>query len=392
MIFKQLALLLLLLFEFAHATPVPFENSLSVYSLNNTSIQNNNGSSEDRLSSDVVNLLVAINKRINENHDDQHADEHGADGDHGDSHSDTESHGNNNEHGETGEHGNGAHGEHHVPPPSFQLSKHTFSYKPEGFEMFSRSAGLKKTIVGFKYPTTDSYDRFLIRVRFHGYDEYATNKMKINKTDENYIVLKEFIDAQYVVCVTLFSSSGLPQYPPISTSDMCMDLTIGKSHPIGGHHSSTGLLSPLLVAVAAVLLFIIAVGNSIIRCLHKRNEKKEKQREREDRNKEHDKLSKSPTEKRFDSALNDPNFIPKWQAAAFLCRLVENDSRIELNEINNLIYYANKAYQRDHDETDEKSRNKAESPRNINSLDTVKHLLNDKPWLKNESPKFYLKQ
>ena len=389
MIFKHFGLLLLILFEFIYTTPVPFEKNVSIHNLNKTSIQIHNGSSEDILNNDVVNLLVAINKRINENHDqveshgeNQDTDEHSTN--HGEGHESNSEHSENGDHGD-GEHGNGGHGAHHVPPPSYQLNKHTFSYKPEGFEMFSRNAGLKKTIAGFKYPTINNYDRFIIRVRFHGYDEYATNKMKINKTDENYIILKEFIDAQYVVCVTLFSSSGLPEYPPISTSDMCMDLTIGPSHPIGGHHSSTGLLSPLLVAVAAVLLFIIAVGNSIMRCLHKRKQKKEKEAEKEGEG--HGKLSKSPTEKRFDSVFNDPNFIPKWQAAAFMCRLVENDSRIELNELNNLIYYANKAYQRDHDENEHRN-----SPYNIKSLDTVNHLLNDKPWLRNESPKFYLKQ
>jgi hypothetical protein len=30
-------------------------------------------------------------------------------------------------------------------------------------------------------------------------------------------MLKKFPDAEYIICVTLFSSSGLPIYPPIAT-------------------------------------------------------------------------------------------------------------------------------------------------------------------------------
>lgn len=160
------------------------------------------------------------------------------------------------------EHGSNS-GGHHVPPPSYQLQLHMYSYKPEGFSLFQREAGLQKILVGFNYDIVSHYDRYVIRVRYHGHEEYSTNKMKINRTEPNQLLLKNFLDAQYIVCVTLFSSSGLTEYPPLSTSDMCIDVSAGEPVPIGGHHSTTGLLSPLLLAVAAILLFIIAVGTRI---------------------------------------------------------------------------------------------------------------------------------
>lgn len=179
-------------------------------------------------------------------------------------------------HGASAEHGSSEdHGEHHVPPPSFQLQPHLYTYKPDGFIMYSRSVGLKRILVGFNYTTQDYYDSYIIRIRFHGQDEFATNRTKLNRSESNELILNRFLDAQYIVCVTLFSSSGLPQYTPLSTSDMCMDIVEGEPAHIGGHHSTTGLLSPLLLAVAAVLLLIIIIGQNI-KDIHLEKVKKEK--------------------------------------------------------------------------------------------------------------------
>lgn len=110
--------------------------------------------------------------------------------------------------------------------------------------------------------------------RYHGHEEYATNQFIINMTGPNTLLLKKFPDAAYIICVTLFSSSGSADYPPISTSDMCVDLTVGEVHPPGGHHSVTGLLSPLLLAVAAVLLAIIIIITYIKEAVRERRKKK----------------------------------------------------------------------------------------------------------------------
>jgi hypothetical protein len=347
-----------------------------------------------------------------------------------------------------GEHKSDGDSHHHVPPPSYQLQLHLYNYKPDTFHMFGEEIGIKTFVVGFTYTKQDHYDRFIIRVRFHGHEDYTTNKIKINKTDTNQLVLKNFIEASYIICVTLFSSSGLPDYPPLSTSDMCMDLTVGESHPIGGHHSSTGLLSPLLLAVAFVLLFIITVGTKIKKSYLKRLKKKKAENKKkrlsaavssetnEPKNDEKishnpaansvaerrpSKMAKSPTEQRLDYILNkdkeeeeDNRYDPKWYAAAQKNKIVNSSStyadfsqardyskrRIQRP---NIIYenrdYDNEGY--DYEDDDDESdyeyyddENGLEMrdfndneirQRKITSLQTLSHVLDNKPWLQNQS-------
>jgi hypothetical protein len=215
-----------------------------------------------------------------------HGSDHGSSNSHGSANTHVSDNGSSNAHGSSNSgsshssehgsanndssHGSSSHGgehsgngDHHVPPPSYQLQPHSYSYKPEGFEMFQEPAGIKRIIVGFRYPTLTNYDRYVFRVRFHGQSEFSTNKMKLNRTGRNQLLLNKFEDAQYIVCVTLFSGSGLPNYPPVSTSDMCLDIFFGEAPHIGGHHASSGLLSPLLVAVAFVLHAYICIGTWI---------------------------------------------------------------------------------------------------------------------------------
>jgi hypothetical protein len=268
------------------------------------------------------------------------------------------------DHGEAHHKTGGHDGGHHVPPPSWQLDPHTYTYKPEGFELSIEEIGLRTYLVSMEYPVVDEYDRYIIRVRFHGHEEFATSKMKVNRTDANELVLKNFLEASYVVCVSLFSSSGLPEYPPLSTSDMCVDLTVGDSHPIGGgHHGSTGLLSPLLLAVAFVLLIIITIGTKIKKAYVKRfrksggegGEKISDQGSGVDGSSSHvavlppvvlpmsgirgraesivsalrerrvSKIEKSETEQRLDFILNRDS-EPKWRAAANMCKIVNSNS------------------------------------------------------------------
>ena len=180
----------------------------------------------------------------------------------------------NSSHDNTGDHSSGQNTDtsashessntHHVAPPSYQLQPNAYHFKPELFNLFSKQIGINQLMVGFTYPVDTHYDRYIFQIRYHGFESYMTNKLKLNRTELNFLMLNNFLDAQYVICVTLFSSSGLPEYKPISTSDMCLDVTIGESHTPGGHHSSTGYLTPLLVVVAAVLLSIIAIGDALM--------------------------------------------------------------------------------------------------------------------------------
>jgi hypothetical protein len=304
--------------------------------------------------------------------------------------------------------GKGGGGQHHAPPPSYQLQLHMFNYKPEGFSLYFNQIALKKYIVGFRYTTVNHYDRYIIRVRYHGYEEYSTNKMKINRTDTNQLLLKDFLEAQYVICVTLFSSSGLPEYPPLSTSDMCIDATIGEAHAIGGSHSSTGLLSPLLLAVAIVLLIFITIGYYIKRH-YKAKQKIKKAIERrkslhpttKEEMEASIKFRNEEVQHKLASALETKE-LP-WQTAAFKWKIVQNDSNANLkavaDEASNRIMrgHDNVGYAYGLEDIDDELEDMYIAARrnteNITSLETLKHVLDNKPWVsrKMNEPRFSIK-
>ena len=338
----------------------------------------------------------------NENHDGHSTQSNHDNSGHGDhSHSNNDGHGSgehgSGEHGSgehgSGEHGSGGHGSgeheggHHVPPPSYQLQKHEYSYKPEGFSMYTKEVGIKKTIVGFKYGAVNHYDRYVIRVRFHGYPEFATAKMKVNRTGSNELLLNKFLDAQYIICVTLFSSSGLPDYPPISTSDMCIDILVGEAHVPGGHHSTSGLLSPLLLAVAAVLLAYIIIGTKIKEKYKEHHEKKvvEEKVKRMSICSEEQKASMEKAEQieKLDTLLHRPSVVQaKWHAAAYRSQIVENQSYDDFNT----AYYTNPniaaiEYEKEAMRSRRESRVSSIGNRRLTSLETLSHLLDNKPWI-----------
>ena len=95
------------------------------------------------------------------------------------SNSSTEAHQSSNDHHDKED-------DHHgPPPPSYQLDLHSYSYKPQGFRLYARQKGIGKHVVGFKYTAANAYDRYVIRVRFHGYPEYATQKLKVKNRTHN---------------------------------------------------------------------------------------------------------------------------------------------------------------------------------------------------------------
>lgn len=225
-------------------------------------------------------------------------------------------------------------GDHSSKAPSYQLQLHMYSYKPKSFQLFAKEVGVKKILIGIDYTEKGPYDIYIVRIRYHGHEEYTTNKMKIHKNETNELILNKFLDSQYIVCVTLFSVSA-PEYPPISTSDMCIDLTVGEAPHIGGHRSATGLLSPLLVAVAAVLLVCIAIGQNL-KDLY--NQKKKNRHEKKNSSKND--LKKSKTKAKFEELMRIPE-DPKMQAAAQKCQIVENRSFGDLVDPS-IIYLDNK--------------------------------------------------
>ena len=352
---------------------------------------------------------------FNNTHD-SHNEHGGHNEEHLDHDVDHEEHDNQGEHGE--EHGNGhGSGDHHVPPPSYQLQPHSYSYKPESFSVEAEQVGLKIWLISFDYSIEDMYDRYMIRIRYHGHPEFATSKMKINKTESNELILKNFLEASYIVCVSLFSSSGLPEYPPISTSDMCVDVTVGESHPIGAHHGTTGLLTPLLMAVAFVLLVIIAIGTKVKKAYlkkvkyhknkaHGSEEPKAPSRKQSIVNaivsaneRRMSKIEKSETEQRLENILKR-DVDPKWRAAAQMCTIVNSNSAYD-NRLHNrrpIVIYTNSGYDNDYDfnnenefdeefpdlsddEIDYDDRNEYDiNGQNVRSLKSLSHVLDNKPW------------
>lgn len=367
--------------------------------------------------------VVVVDKKINKliiNRRDTSHDSPPADSSHqdhstsGDDHSDHAASGEEHEASEDSEHGqehesehdqghdsghgggHGGEGGHHAPPTlSHQLQLHMLTYKPETFKMFTYPVGIDKVIVGFNYTEVSQYDRFLMRIRYHGYEEYTTAKMRLFRNESNQLLLKGFYAAQYIVCVTLLTATGLPEYAPISTSDMCIDVLVGEAHPIGGHHSSTGLLSPLLFAVATVLLIIITVGyyakRSYLNHVKEQQEAKKLIEKYGDREKEED---KKKIKHEFSAVLLNKAAFLKWQGAGRTCEIVENDSSLNLPNLNQekqrefaRSYHVNRGLDMQHDSNDT----------NLTSVDSLSHVLDDKPWQayaqdSNGKPVFYFNE
>ena len=144
-----------------------------------------------------------------------------------------------------------------IEAPSKQLKLHKNVYKPTGFTIQHKLIGRKSVLISFNYTKIDLYDQYLFRIRYHGCDEYGTSIKKMNKTQENSLKINNMIDAAYIACVSLFSNNQ----HTLSSTGMCVDFTIGKTHLIGGSHSSNGLLAPLLLSVAASILIFITIVN-----------------------------------------------------------------------------------------------------------------------------------
>ena len=268
--------------------------------------------------------------------------------------------------------------------PSNQLKLHHNVYKSPEFKMKYEILGRKTILVSFNYTKIDLYDEYLFRIRYHGHDEYATSIKKLNKTHENSIKMRDMLEAGYIVCVSLYSSVRSNKYLPLSTTGMCVDFTIGETHPIGGSHSSTGLLAPLLLAVAAVILVFIAVvtyfkEKKLIQRITRRAERLKFVRQAQDLlhiKRDSEKFSsfvaidmeskeKSVQWQSFPSTLGDLSPSNGFLNPAFISD--------ETSESTAKDYY-------DHEGA-------------LSSIKTLSHLLDDKPWILRTSatPRFLTK-
>ena len=171
----------------------------------------------------------------------------------------------------------------HVPILSSELVIHQYQYKPRGFSIETRKLSEKKIQVEFNFTSTQPYNKYVIRMRYHNHHmEYMTNKTLITPNEPNRILLKNFPPAQYVLCVTLFPSmyAANQQYYPISSSDMCVDIVFGPEHSFS--HNKTGLLSPLLLVLAFLHLVAIALIQKLAlakKPAHSENVMKEKKKD-----------------------------------------------------------------------------------------------------------------
>lgn len=151
------------------------------------------------------------------------------------------------------------------PILSSEMVLHEYQYKPRGFSLKTKKLSDKKILVEFNYTSMDHYNRFIIRMRYHGdHNEYMTSKMELDQKESNKIVLIDFPLAPYILCVTLFPSMlvSSQEFPPLSTSDMCTDLTFGETTKIN-QHNKTGLLAPVLLLLVFLQLFFITTINKL---------------------------------------------------------------------------------------------------------------------------------
>lgn len=156
----------------------------------------------------------------------------------------------------------------HPKPPvlSYQMNPHNFSYKPKGFNLNVIKINQRKILVEFNYSYPYPYTNFVIRMRYHGYkEEFMSKLITLEDIRPNRVVLANFPTAAYILCVTLIPSMtvSIQQYPLLSTSDMCTDLTFGDDLVVNNHENETGFLVPSLIVLVFIILAVIALVNKL---------------------------------------------------------------------------------------------------------------------------------
>ncbi|RMZ96570.1 hypothetical protein BpHYR1_033228 [Brachionus plicatilis] len=156
----------------------------------------------------------------------------------------------------------------HPKPPllSYQMKPHNYSYKPKGFSLNVGKLNQRNILVEFNFSYPYPYANFVIRMRYHGYqEEFMTKQITLEDTSPNRVVLTNFPSAVYILCVTLIPSMTVSaqRYPLLSTSDMCADLTFGEDIIVNDHKNKTGFLVPSLVILVFIILVVIAVVSKL---------------------------------------------------------------------------------------------------------------------------------
>ena len=154
-----------------------------------------------------------------------------------------------------------------IHPFSYQLKPHNFSYKPKKFNLNIIRINQRKILVEFNYSYPHPYVNYIIRMRYHGYkNEFMTKQFRLEATNPNRILLRNFPSAAYILCITLIPSMtvSIQQYPILSTSDMCGDLIFGENIILKKHQNKPGYLVPSLVILVLIILSVITVVNKLI--------------------------------------------------------------------------------------------------------------------------------
>lgn len=156
---------------------------------------------------------------------------------------------------------------------------------------------------------------------------------------------------------------------------MCLDVLIGEEVSREEHESLTGLLSPLLLAVAALFLIFISVFDFSMKRV--RSYKKKKEGANDEINAKDDvksihstihlgaQMNRNDLSKIFHQAERRGSIWDE-RVTGRLVRASESD-----------VSFENAAYA--YDDSDEPDQNKS-------SLDTLSHLLDSKPWLSTKRP------
>jgi hypothetical protein len=138
-----------------------------------------------------------------------------------------------------------------------------FSSKPRFFSIDYKKVGKHYFEIEFNYTARDYYNKYFLTIKTHDKKEYITKKVNLDKKEANRVIFKKFNEDQYIVCVVLYSTNYdvSNEFPPISTSDMCVDMFIGDFLVINTEEEiqRTGLLAPVLLAIVFLSLVLITM-------------------------------------------------------------------------------------------------------------------------------------
>lgn len=157
-----------------------------------------------------------------------------------------------------------------------------FTSAPRGFSIDYKKVNKHEFEIEFNYTVNDYYNKYFMTIKNHNKKEFITKKVNLDKKSPNVIKLNKFLEDQYIICIVLYSTNYdvSNEFPPISTSDMCVDMFIGDFLVINSEEDIrfSGLLAPVLLSIAFLCLVAITIIDKLRRaeiskCCGKMNEK-----------------------------------------------------------------------------------------------------------------------